>query len=269
MNEPLEAVWPALADPTRRQLLDLLRHGPRTTGALCGEFDMSRYGVMKHLGVLEAAGLVTVRRKGRERFNYLNAVPLRLVYERWVDKFSNLWARSLLDLKQLAEQPEQPEQPGHINMSRFEIAQELTINAPRDKVWKALTTDIGKWWAFHIGTEGSEVSLDARLGGSFTERWGDGEGALWGIVTFLSVGEKLRLEGALGLAGPGTNKYTYELEDTEGGTLLKLTHYAYGIRDEDTEAESRFTEGWKLLLGKCLPAWLEHGTTYDQLDTTG
>jgi len=257
-RDQLDTVWPALADPTRRRLLDLLRGGPRTTGALCSEFEMSRFGVMKHLGVLESAGLVVVRRKGRQRFNYLNAVPLRLVYERWVDKYADHWSRSLLDLKQLAEQGARP-------MKSFEIVQELTINAPRAKVWTALTTDIGKWWAFHIGKPGSQISVDARLGGVFAERWGDGEGALWGTVTFLTLGEKLRLEGALGMSGSGTNKYTYELEDADGGTLLKLTHYAYGLSDDDTDAESRFTEGWQMLLGKCLPAWLEHGTTYDQL----
>lgn len=84
MAQSLDDVWKALADPTRRRLLDLLKDRPQTTGQLCARFAMSRYGVMKHLGILEEAGLIIVRREGRKRYNYLNAVPIRRIYERWV-----------------------------------------------------------------------------------------------------------------------------------------------------------------------------------------
>jgi DNA-binding transcriptional ArsR family regulator len=104
MEDELDAVWKALADRTRRQLLDLLRDGPHTTGDLCARFEMSRFGVMKHLGVLEEAGLLTVRREGRERWNYLNAVPLRRIYERWVSKYAEFWSASLLSLKDTVEE---------------------------------------------------------------------------------------------------------------------------------------------------------------------
>jgi DNA-binding transcriptional ArsR family regulator len=76
-------VWQALADPTRRAIMDLLRQAPRTTGALAEQFPTTRFAIMKHLTVLETAGLVVIRRRGRERWNHLNAVPLELVYERW------------------------------------------------------------------------------------------------------------------------------------------------------------------------------------------
>lgn len=148
-------------------------------------------------------------------------------------------------------------------MKEFEIAQELVIEAPREKVWKALTTEIGKWWAFHIGEAGSQITLEARLGGAFAERWGDGEGALWGTVTYLKVGERLRLEGALGMSGPGVNKYTYDLEDCDRGTTLKLTHFGFGQRDDEVEKD--YTEGWQTLLGKYLTGWLIEGKTHDQL----
>ena len=103
MAKSQDKVWKALADPTRRQLLDLLRDSPQTTGQLCDRFEMSRYGVMKHLGILEEAGLVIVRREGRKRYNYINAVPIRHIYERWVNKYSEVWASSLLSLKSHVE----------------------------------------------------------------------------------------------------------------------------------------------------------------------
>jgi DNA-binding transcriptional ArsR family regulator len=105
MGDPSDFVWKALADPTRRRVLDLLKEGPRTTGDLCEQFDMSRFGVMKHLGILEAAELVTVRRKGRERWNYLNAVPIRRIYERWVSQYAEFWSASLISLKDTVEDP--------------------------------------------------------------------------------------------------------------------------------------------------------------------
>ena len=98
-----DAVWKALADDTRRTILDELRRGPRTTGDLCALFDMTRYGVMKHLRLLEEAGLVLVERKGRERWNHLNPVPIREIYRRWIRPFEEAPADRMLKLKRAAE----------------------------------------------------------------------------------------------------------------------------------------------------------------------
>jgi DNA-binding transcriptional ArsR family regulator len=107
--DDLDAVFKALADPTRRMLLDLLHPGPRTTGWLCEQFPrLSRFAVMKHLGLLEAAGLITVRREGRERYNALNPVPLRRVYERWMSPLLEQSAVELLRLKDAVEGPAKP-----------------------------------------------------------------------------------------------------------------------------------------------------------------
>jgi DNA-binding transcriptional ArsR family regulator len=95
-----DAFWRALANPQRRRMLDLLKSGPRTTGEVADDFAaLSRYAVMQHLGVLEEAGLVVVRREGRQRFNHLNPVPIREVYERWVSRFAGIDATKLVALK--------------------------------------------------------------------------------------------------------------------------------------------------------------------------
>jgi DNA-binding transcriptional ArsR family regulator len=102
-----DRVFKALADPTRRFLLDLLfaRDG-RTLTELESAVEMTRYGVMKHLKVLEEAGLVVARRSGREKLHFLNPVPIRLIHDRWIDKYTERHAAALVDLKhQLEEEP--------------------------------------------------------------------------------------------------------------------------------------------------------------------
>ena len=97
-------VFKALADPTRRFLLDLLfeRDG-RTLTELESGLEMTRFGVMKHLKVLEEAGLVVTRRHGREKLHFLNAVPIRLIHDRWIDKYTERQVSALADLKRQLE----------------------------------------------------------------------------------------------------------------------------------------------------------------------
>jgi DNA-binding transcriptional ArsR family regulator len=105
-EDDLDPVWKALSDPTRRRLLDALREGPQTTGALCARFPhLARVTVIKHLGVLEEADLIIVEARGRERWNYLNAVPIQRIYERWIGPFEAHWASALLSLRAHLEGP--------------------------------------------------------------------------------------------------------------------------------------------------------------------
>lgn len=104
MTKDLDHIWKALADPTRRQILDLLRDGPRQTTEIVGCFpELSRFGVMKHLDVLRDAGLVRTRTEGRKRINSLNAAPIREILERWIGKYEAYWSNTLLRVKEAAE----------------------------------------------------------------------------------------------------------------------------------------------------------------------
>jgi DNA-binding transcriptional ArsR family regulator len=104
MNQDLDTIWKALSDETRRTILDFLRSGPKPTTAIVEQFpDLSRFAVMKHLDVLRQAALVVTREEGRQRINSLNAVPIRMIYERWVSKYEDLWANALLRVKEAAE----------------------------------------------------------------------------------------------------------------------------------------------------------------------
>ena len=104
MNDD-DAVFKALADPTRRFLLDLLfeRDG-RTLTELESELEMTRFGVMKHLRVLEEAGLLVTQRSGREKLHYLNPVPIQLIHDRWIDKFRERHVSALTELKAKLEE---------------------------------------------------------------------------------------------------------------------------------------------------------------------
>ncbi len=99
-TEEFDDVFRALADPTRRKLLDELFAGDgRTLGELESGLPMTRFGVMKHLRVLEEAGLITTRRQGRSKLHFLNPVPIRLIHDRWVSKYAEPWAAGLSGLK--------------------------------------------------------------------------------------------------------------------------------------------------------------------------
>jgi len=102
-------VFKALADPTRRELLDeLFREDGQTLSTLEERFSMTRFGVMKHLKVLEEARLIVTRREGREKLHFLNAMPIRLIHDRWIDKFKERELSALADLKATVEKTECP-----------------------------------------------------------------------------------------------------------------------------------------------------------------
>src|SRR5664279_5548814 len=120
----MDPVFKALADPTRRSLLDeLFREDGQTLSALEGRFSMSRFGVMRHLRLLEDAGLIVTRRRGREKLHFLNPVPIRPVHDRWVSKSAEPW---LSDLKTRLERP-------------MEKVFEIYIKTTPERLWQAIT----------------------------------------------------------------------------------------------------------------------------------
>jgi uncharacterized protein YndB with AHSA1/START domain/DNA-binding transcriptional ArsR family regulator len=144
----MDAVFKALAAPTRRGLLDeLFKQDGQTLSALEGRLSMTRFGVMKHLRVLEEAGLVATRRRGREKLHFLNPVPIRLVHDRWVSKYAEPWAATLTGIKRQLEEetmepvdvphrvPLSPHPDGEGTMAVFEIY----IKTTPERLWEAIT----------------------------------------------------------------------------------------------------------------------------------
>ncbi|OIK15755.1 ArsR family transcriptional regulator [Bacillus sp. MUM 116] len=259
MEDELSTLFKALGHPIRRRILDILKETPKTTGKLNEYFpEVTRYAIMKHLDILEEGNLVLVRREGKYRLNFLNAVPLQELHNRWIAKYMQSAANSLLNLRSLAEK-----RGGNLTMTEqeqskvFRIEQEVFIDAPREQVFKALTEQSSDWWEFRLAPKGvpSQFTFDPSPGGQFIEKWGDNQGAVWGKVYFVNAPEEIRLNGHLGMQGAVNSSYTYRLIEKDGGTLLQLSHHASGIIRENWEQEH--TEGWKYLLGTLLKNYVE------------
>jgi uncharacterized protein YndB with AHSA1/START domain len=144
----MDEVFKALADPTRRGLLDELhREDGQTLSALEARLPMTRFGVMKHLRVLEEAGLVVTKRRGREKLHFLNPVPIRLVHDRWVSRYTEPWAATLTGLKRAIEE------------QTMEKAFEIYIKTTPERLWEAITDpQLRSRYSFGIGAESQWTS---------------------------------------------------------------------------------------------------------------
>ena len=241
----MDAVFRALADPTRRSLLDeLFRDDGQTLSALEERLPMTRFGVMKHLRVLEEAGLVATKKRGREKLHFLNAVPIRLVHDRWVSKYAEPWAAGLSELKKRIED------------DVMEKVYEIYIKTTPERLWEAITdSEARQKYSFGVGvqsdwTRGSpytaahphapgmlvegenlEVDPPRRLVQSFTALWSD----------------DVKREGA--------SRVTWEIEPIGDSCRLTVTH------DQLREgAHSELYGGWPQILSG-LKTLLETGET--------
>lgn len=224
-----DSVFKALADESRRTLLDaLFRQDGQTLSELEAILPMTRFGAMKHLRILEEAGLITTRKVGREKFHYLNPVPIQLVYDRWVSKYAQPWTSSLAGLKYALESPPMNERPAHIYR--------IFIQTTPERLWQALTDgDITQQYYF-----GTRVKSDWKPGSPYSYHYDTDEIMVKGTV--LEVEAPTRLVTTFeptfvgGEVGAQVSKVTFEIEEQDGSCLLKLTH-------EDLDPAQPLTEG--------------------------
>jgi uncharacterized protein YndB with AHSA1/START domain/biotin operon repressor len=240
--QPVEPVFKALADPTRRALLDeLFERDGQTLSALAGRFDMTRVAVAKHLRLLEDAGLVVTRRQGREKLHHLNPVPIRLVHDRWVSKYTEAWAAGLVDLKRDLE-------------TSMEKIFEIYISTTPDTLWAAITDpDVRARYQF-----GAQVRSDWTPGSPY-------EVVHAGAPRALVEGQNLEVDPPRRLvqsyravwdddiAAQGTSRVTWEIEPVGDSCRLTVTHDQ--LRPD---ADERLYGGWPMILSG-LKTWLETG----------
>lgn len=251
-----QLVWRALADPVRRRILDLLRQSPLTTGQVAGNFDISRIAVMRHLSVLSESGLVLNRKRGRQRWHYLNAVPLQRLHRRWVGVLEEGWALNLLRFESEVGSKGMTVGASDSALS-IDLAQELVLAVPRAEVFAALTDGVAAWWgAPYLTSKAVGLSLSGRVGGSFVEEWEGGGGKQLAVVTALDPNARLELTGSFHL-GVVFGIVEFHLEDDADGTRLAFSHRAIGnVSPETAEA---FAAGWRELLGVRLKTFVETG----------
>src|SRR5947209_3936483 len=228
----MDAVFRALADPTRRSLLDeLFREDGQTLTALEERFPMTRFGVMKHLKQLEQAGLVVTRRRGREKLHFLNPVPIRLVHDRWVNKYTEPWAAALTDLKDRLETP-------------MEKVFEIYIKTTPERLWQAITDpELRRRYSFGVATRS-----DWRPGSSY-------EAVHPGAGVSIAEGENLEVDPPRRLVqsfralwgedvrAEGTSRVTWEIEPIGDSCRLLVTHDQ--LRED---ANDQLYGGWPMIL---------------------
>ena len=235
-------MFKALADPTRRSLLDeLFRDDGQTLGQLDARFEMSRFGVMKHLKQLEDAGLVVTRRRGREKLHFLNPVPIRLVHDRWVSKYAEPWASGLSGLKQELEREMEP---------TMEKVFEIYIKTTPERLWDAITDPATRAkYNFGAGahsdwTPGSRVELQA---GEFLL----GEGEIVEADPPRKLVHTLLAHFSPEAEAEGSSRVTWEIEPVADSCRLTVVH------DQMREgACEQLYGGWPMILSG-LKTWLE------------
>ncbi len=247
--DSVELVFKALADPTRRELLDeLFRHDGQSLGALSGRYAMTRVAVAKHLRLLEDAGLVTAHRRGRQKLHYLNPVPIRLVHDRWVSKYTEAWAAGLVDLKRDLE-------------ASMEKVFEIYIRTSPERLWQAITDpEVRARYQF-----GARIESDWTSGSSYQVSHAGASGPL-------IEGENLEIDPPRRLvqtyhavwgedvAAEGTSRVTWHIELVGDSCRLTVTH------DQLPEdADEHLYGGWPMILSG-LKTWLETG---QELTTPG
>ncbi|MCA4133982.1 metalloregulator ArsR/SmtB family transcription factor [Arthrobacter sp. M4] len=245
----MDSVFKALADPTRRDLLDkLFKEDGQTLNALEAGFDMTRFGISKHLKILEEAGLVVARKQGREKLHFLNPVPIRLIHDRWVSKYAEPWAAALSDLKSRLESP-------------MEKIFEIYIKTTPERLWEAITnSEIRSKYSF-----GMRLESDWTPGSRFVMA-SDG-GAPLGEGENLEVDPPRRLVQSMralwgeDVKAEGTSRVTWEIEPVgDDSCHLTVTH------DQLREgANDQLYGGWPMILSG-LKTWLETG---EKLTTPG
>ncbi len=252
-----DKVWKALADPTRRALLDLLRERPHTTGELAQQFQMTRFGVMKHLQRLVEAGLVLIRRDGRRRWNHINPVPIQEIHRRWIHPFEAGPAHALLRLRGAAELTTRVQETERGEMQTQSLTQhtiklDIEIGRATEDVWALFFHHTQSWWPagfFYYPDKATGMRIDEQLGGFMVEEWGADQGMVWSTVTALERHREVSMAGDIvpQWDGPARSVSSYRFEPREGGgTTLSFKETIWGAPNED--ALRKIEGGRKTLL---------------------
>jgi uncharacterized protein YndB with AHSA1/START domain/DNA-binding transcriptional ArsR family regulator len=267
----MDEVFKALADPTRRKLLDkLFKQDGQTLSALERRLPMTRFGVMKHLRVLEEAHLITTRKKGREKLHFLNPVPIRRVHDRWVSKYAEPWAATLSGLKTELEEETMKRVPeGGLTLAPGDTAAvfEIYIKTTPERLWEAITDpEMRAKYSFGVRTE---------------SEWTNGseyKSSVPGVVD-IAAGENLEVDPPRRLVQSfnalwsdevkeeGTSRVTWEIAPV-GDDSCRLTVVHDQLREG---ASDELYGGWPMILSglKTLLETGEHLTTPGSLRYSG
>jgi uncharacterized protein YndB with AHSA1/START domain/DNA-binding transcriptional ArsR family regulator len=248
-----DAVFRALADPSRRRILDLLKARPGTTVGELGErFAFSRFAVMKHLRVLEQVGLVVPKREGKTKRLYLNAVPIQTIYDRWISRYSALWAARLTSIKYTLEE-ERPPMPTATQVRHVHV---VHIRTTPEKLWQALTRPELTRQYYYDTEIRSTFAPGADLEYVRKEKDGTTRTVVAGKVLEAEPNRRLVHTFAFPEVSDEPTRVTYELEPVGDAIRLTMTHEGF---DGETETYRMVRGGWAPIFDG-LKTLLETGT---------
>jgi uncharacterized protein YndB with AHSA1/START domain/DNA-binding transcriptional ArsR family regulator len=270
----MDEVFKALADPSRRRLLDSLnaRNG-QTLGQLCAGLDMARQSVSKHLAVLEAANLITIVWRGREKLHYLNAVPINAIAERWINQYDRERARALADLKTALEEP-------MTSTTSTEFVYTTYIKTTPEKLWQALTDPAftRRYWGLAMESDwakGSEFAVVLEPSGvriadpeqvvleaepyrrlsytwhTFSPEWAENYG--------------ISEENRAAFAAESRSKVTFQIVPLREMVMLTVLHEGF---DPGSGVLAGVSQGWPAILAS-LKTLLETGETLPAPEPAG
>ncbi len=252
----MEEVFKALADASRRRLLDrLFERDGQTLTELCEGLEMTRFGVMKHLRQLEQAGLVTTRKVGREKFHYLNPVPIQVLADRWISKYARPWVEGMVDLKRELEE-ESVEKPTHVYT--------IYIRTTPALLWQALTDgDLMERYFEERPTSPWEVGTRIDLHSPEGDHHVEGEVLVFDPPKTLSYTWHA-LWFAAGVA-EAPSRVTWQVEEAADGVcLLTLTHDLFPA---GSAVYKEVGDGWPHILSS-LKSLLETGEPLPAMPAT-
>ncbi|MEZ5461928.1 helix-turn-helix domain-containing protein [Dokdonella sp.] len=259
-NEPAPDIWQALADPTRRSLVDRLATGSKTTSQLCEGMPMSRFGVMKHIGVLERAGVIISRKQGRFRVNHLNVAKIHSLQSRWLSPRGAAFAGALDGLTDITGGNDMSQSDSPTSASVIDLALDWPVAVSVQKLWATLFEQPEIWWprAYRAGSEDAVMTFDQKIGGCLREESANGGGVLWYSIFAINPRRSVDLVGDLAVRYGGPARSTLRLEvlpgETEGTSILKLTDAIVGRIGADMR--NSVSGGWQAILGEGLVAHL-------------
>jgi uncharacterized protein YndB with AHSA1/START domain/DNA-binding transcriptional ArsR family regulator len=237
----MDEVFKALADPSRRRLLDkLFRRDGQTLGELEEHLpEMTRFGVMKHLRVLETAGLVATRKVGREKLHYLNPVPIRRIFDRWTSKYARPFTRAMADLKRQMEGEDDMEKPGPRHVY------EVYIRTTPEKLWQAITDPAFTRRYFFE----QEVASGWKVGSPFRHTAPDGATRILGEIIAIDPPRRLvhsfTCPSNADTKDDAPSRVTWQIEKRGDVCLLTLTHEGF---DGETATYKSVGKGWSPIL---------------------
>lgn len=248
----VDTIFKALSDETRRAILDMLRERDgQTLSELEQQIGMTRFGVMKHLKVLEDASLVVTRRSGRFKHHYLNAVPLQEVIDRWIEPLvQKPMARMALDLKAQLEGTSSMNTPAATS-EKPDFVLETFIRTTPDALWDALTNP-DRTRHYHFAH--ASVRTDLKKGGRFDHITPDGNLMLGGEIIDIDPPKRLEMTFEPAWMGPGAQPSRCVYEIVEDGDACKFTVLHFGI----PEGQDGVRDGWARVVS-ALKSYLESG----------